>query len=475
MRSEFSKKFVTPQEAVKAVRPGDWVDYGFGAGFPELLDRALAARKEELKDVKIRGGLVIRPKIEVVEADPQQEAFTYYSWHIGDYERKLQSRGLCHFVPMILRFLPELYRSHIRVDVAFVPVSVPDEDGYCGLGISNYAWKTIMSRARTVVFEINEHLPRLKGVDGSHRVSLSDADYVVEGEHEPLPVRSYREPSETEQKIARLVVDEIPDGAVLSLGVGGVPYTVARMLAQSDVKDLGCHTGTISDAFMELYRAGKLTNGKKEIDRGLSTWNLAMGSEEFYRWLDEEPAAQTAPESTAQAPAQEETAAPAESVPAVGTVLLSANYTGTPLPDNYTMDKLSLGALETVNPILGHLRSTYGYRDHPVDGEYKFHNGVDIGGQMGEPIGAFAAGTVEYIGENDDHGLYLQIDHGNGVKSFYAHCSKLLVSQGQQVAMGETVALVGSTGVSTGPHLHFEIKCAGVHVDPAYYLTFLTD
>lgn len=192
-------------------------------------------------------------------------------------------------------------------------------------------------------------------------------------------------------------------------------------------------------------------------------------------WLDEEPAAQDAPETTAQAPAQEETAAPAESVPAVGTVLLSANYTGTPLPNNYTMDKLSLGALETVNPILGHLRSTYGYRDHPVDGEYKFHNGVDIGGQMGEPIGAFAAGTVEYIGENDDHGLYLQIDHGNGVKSFYAHCSKLLVSQGQQVAMGETVALVGSTGVSTGPHLHFEIKCAGVHVDPAYYLTFLTD
>lgn len=192
-------------------------------------------------------------------------------------------------------------------------------------------------------------------------------------------------------------------------------------------------------------------------------------------WLDEEPAAQTAPETTAQAPAQEETAAPAESVPAVGTVLLSANYTGTPLPNNYTMDKLSLGALETVNPILGHLRSTYGYRDHPVDGEYKFHNGVDIGGQMGEPIGAFAAGTVEYIGENDDHGLYLQIDHGNGVKSFYAHCSKLLVSQGQTVAAGETVALVGSTGVSTGPHLHFEIKCAGVHVDPAYYLTFLTD
>lgn len=184
---------------------------------------------------------------------------------------------------------------------------------------------------------------------------------------------------------------------------------------------------------------------------------------------------ETAPEPQAQAQPEAAAAQPEETVPAVGTVLLSANYEGPALPNNYTMDKLSLGALETVNPILGHLNSVYGYRDHPVDGEYKFHNGVDIGGQMGAPIGAFAAGTVEYIGENDDHGLYLQIDHGNGVKSFYAHCSKLCVSQGQTVATGETVALVGSTGVSTGPHLHLEIKCNGVHVDPAYYVTFLTD
>ena len=184
---------------------------------------------------------------------------------------------------------------------------------------------------------------------------------------------------------------------------------------------------------------------------------------------------ETAPEPQAQTQPEAAAAQPEETVPAVGTVLLSANYEGPALPNNYTMDKLSLGALETVNPILGHLNSVYGYRDHPVDGEYKFHNGVDIGGQMGDPIGAFAAGTVEYIGENDDHGLYLQIDHGNGVKSFYAHCSKLCVSQGQTVAAGETVALVGSTGVSTGPHLHLEIKCNGVHVDPAYYVTFLTD
>lgn len=283
-------RYVTPEQAAElAVRDGDWVDYGFGAGFPELMDKALAARKGKVKDVKIRGGLVIRPRIEVVEADPEQESFRYYSWHIGDYERKLQSRGLVEFLPTMLRSLPVLYRQHIRVDVAFVPVSRPDENGYCGLGISNYCWRTIFENARTVVFEINEHYPRLQGVDGSHRVHLSEADYVVEGEHEPMPQRTYRAASETDRKIAELVMGEIPDGAVLSLGVGGVPFTVASMVAESDLKDIGCHTGTISDAFMMMYRAGKLTNARKEFDTGLSTWNLAMGSQELYDWLDAEP------------------------------------------------------------------------------------------------------------------------------------------------------------------------------------------
>jgi len=289
MLSDYRSKFVTPEEAAKAVRSGDWVDYGFGGGFPELMDKALAGRKGELKDVKIRGGLVIRPRIEAVECDPEQKSFHYYSWHIGDYERKLQSRGLCQFIPMILRFLPDLYRSHIRVDVAFVPVSAPDDKGYCGLGISNYAWRTIFENARTVVFEINERLPRLHGPEGSHRVHLSEADFIVEGEHEPLPLRSYKEPSDIDIAIAKNVLAEIPDGATLSLGVGGVPFTVAKMLADSDLKDLGCWTGTISDAYLALYQAGKLTNRRKEIDTGYATWNLAMGSQALYDWLEAEP------------------------------------------------------------------------------------------------------------------------------------------------------------------------------------------
>ena len=289
MFSNYQSKFVTPEVAAKAVQSGDWVDYGFGGGFPELMDKAIAARKEELKDVKIRGGLVIRHRIEVIECDPEQSAFHYYSWHIGDYERKMQAKGLVQFMPMILRFLPDLYRYHIRCDVACVPVSKPDAQGYCGLGISNYAWRTIFENARTVIFEINEHMPTLHGVDGSHRVHLSEADFIVEGEHEPLPLRTYKDPTDIDIAIAKNVLAEIPDGATLSLGVGGVPFTVAKMLAESDLKDLGCHTGTISDAYLALYKAGKLTNKRKEVDNGYSTWNLAMGSQELYDWLQNEP------------------------------------------------------------------------------------------------------------------------------------------------------------------------------------------
>ena len=290
MLEQYRAKFVSAAAAVQsAVRSGDWVDYGFGAAFPELLDRALAEQKGKLRDIRIRGGLVIAPHIEAIEQDPGQESFHWYSWHIGDLERKLQSQGLVHFVPALLRSVPELYRRHIRTDVAFVPVSKPDDNGYFSLGLCNYTWKTIIENARTVVFEVNEHFPALYGVDGSHRVHISQADYVVEGEHSPLPTRSYKAPTEIERRIAEFVVAEIPDGATLSLGVGGIPFTIANMIAESDLRGLGCHTGTISDAFLAIWKAGKLTNARKAFDTGLSTWNLAMGSQELYDWLHEEP------------------------------------------------------------------------------------------------------------------------------------------------------------------------------------------
>ncbi len=170
---------------------------------------------------------------------------------------------------------------------------------------------------------------------------------------------------------------------------------------------------------------------------------------------------------TAQASAQ------ADAVPA-GAVISVSDYSGDPLPEKYTMDLVSLGGLVTADPVVGRLTSGYGYRDHPISGKYHFHGGADISGSEGDPIGAFADGEVEYIGKDDSYGLYLQVDHGNGIKSFYAHCSKLCVSKGQVVKLGEKVAEIGATGTATGPHLHLEVKYNNLHLNPEYYVKFVS-
>lgn len=184
-----------------------------------------------------------------------------------------------------------------------------------------------------------------------------------------------------------------------------------------------------------------------------------------YLYLKQPASGRTSGTQPAAAP---ETAA----VPAVGSLVQSAQYSGEALPANYTMDQLSLGGLSTVTPLLGHLTSGYGYREHPIAGVHRFHGGVDIRGSAGDPIRAFAAGVVEYVGQDDSYGLYLQLDHGNGIKSFYAHCQSVCVTKGQAVAAGEVIAAVGSSGAATGPHLHLELKWNRLHLNPAYYVQF---
>ncbi len=158
---------------------------------------------------------------------------------------------------------------------------------------------------------------------------------------------------------------------------------------------------------------------------------------------------------------------------AVGQVYIAAEEGLRELPAGYTYDMLSLGGMERVTPVLGVISSGYGYRDHPLSGQDLVHNGVDIVGDVGDPIYAFGGGTVEYIGESDIYGNYLRIDHGNGVKSFYAHCNQLLVTKGDVIEVGDIIAEVGATGNVTGPHLHFELLCNDVHIDPALYIDSL--
>lgn len=140
--SEYKSKLRTPEDAVKIVKSGDWVDYVTALGMPILLDRALAKRKDELFDVKIRGNLLFGP-IEVVECDPSQEHFIYNSWHCSSYERKLCDRGLCYYIPMIFRNITAYYRNFLDVNVAMMCVTPMDEHGYFNLSTSTGVAKGI--------------------------------------------------------------------------------------------------------------------------------------------------------------------------------------------------------------------------------------------------------------------------------------------------------------------------------------------
>ncbi len=120
----------------------------------------------------------------------------------------------------------------------------------------------------------------------------------------------------------------------------------------------------------------------------------------------------------------------------------------------------------------GNVYSKFGYRIAPTKGASTYHRGVDIGGAQGASIVASLAGTVEDVGYNVTAGNYVNINHGNGVVTRYLHCSKILVSVGDHVDQGEVISLVGSTGVSTGPHLHFSLIINGNYVDPLLYISY---
>ena len=209
--------------------------------------------------------------------------------------------------------------------------------------------------------------------------------------------------------------------------------------------------------------------GENALYAAQAAWLSGFGRQEGTGTLGLKIDPQATP-AVAATPAPQPEVTP-EPTPTPEPAVEHVDYTGPALPDNTSMDKYQLDVGETVSPVMGVLTSPFGWREHPVDGEEKFHNGVDLAVNTGTQVKAFADGVVDYIGDDpDQYGLYLQISHANGVKSFYAHCSQLLVSQGQTVKAGDTVALSGDTGNTTGPHLHLELRFNGVRINPIYYI-----
>lgn len=286
--SQYKSKLRTADEAVMAVKSGDWVDYTTNVGFPKGLDAALAKRRDELKNVRIQGNLMFGP-ISTVECDPEGKHFNYCTWHCSGYERKLCDRGRGFFTPMIFRNLSWYYENFLDVDVCMVTVSPMDKHGFFSFGSSVGVAKSICRKAKAVIVEVNENVPRILG-GCDEAIHISEVDMIVEGANEPLAELSNPAPSEADRKIASYVLPHIKSGATIQLGIGGMPNALGELIADSDLRDLGMHTELCSDGYLAMFKEGKLTNRLKTVNRDKGVLGLAIGSHELYDWVDDNPA-----------------------------------------------------------------------------------------------------------------------------------------------------------------------------------------
>ena len=291
--SEYKSKLRTPDEAVKCVKSGDWVDYTGSMGFPVKLDEALSKRRDELNRVRVQGNLMFGP-IQAVECDPSQEHFVYNTWHCSGYERKLCDRGLCFFTPMIFRNLSWYYRQFIHVNVAMMTVGPMDRHGYFNLSCVTGMSKFILDQADVVILEVNEHAPKLRG-GFDEVIHISEADMVVESGLSSYSTVPAAAPKPEDVAIASYILPQIPDGATVQLGIGGLPNALGEQIAKSDLKDLGMHTELCSDAYLSMYQNGKLTNRRKTLHKNKGVAGLITGSQALYDWVDDNPGIIAAP------------------------------------------------------------------------------------------------------------------------------------------------------------------------------------
>lgn len=297
---EYKKKLVTPEEAVKVVKSGDWIEYGFGHTKPIALDKALAARKGELKDINIRHTLTLTPQA-CIEADPEGSVFTLQDWHFSGYVRKLHDRGRAYYHPMIFRNQPLFYRKSIKsIDVSMLRVTKMNKDGFFNFHNGCASVRAACDISKKIILEVNPNLPWAMG-GRDEVVHISEVAYITEFESkvEAIPPAA---PTDIDKAIANHIVPLIPSGSCIQLGIGGLPNVIGTMLAESDVKDLGCHTEMLVDAYYHMHEAGKLTNRKKGVDKNKSVYAFAAGSPFLYEWMNFNPSLATYPVSYTNAP-----------------------------------------------------------------------------------------------------------------------------------------------------------------------------
>ncbi len=295
-------------------------------------------------------------------------------------------------------------------------------------------------------------------------------------------------PATREQRaVARLVIC----GAIFVLLVAVkllFPQTVSR-LAQSAGQLIGRDAdfqaafaavgraisgeAAVGDSLQDAYTA--VFSPAEDVPAGptrtaAAVQTVPLPGTELLKYL-EEPLpvpAEAAEETAVEVPLPEELPPAEEPEEETATAALSYVYTMPALPDNASLEQRNLG-FPHVTPVVGAFSSGFGWREHPIQGGNKFHYGLDLAADTGTDILAFADGEVYATGESSTLGQYIILQHREGYRTLYAHCSQVTVQRGP-VSAGEKIAEVGDSGMATGPHLHFALQDGELYLNPIYYV-----
>ncbi|AIO18936.1 Succinyl-CoA:coenzyme A transferase [Candidatus Izimaplasma bacterium HR1] len=276
-------KYITIEQALELVKEGDHIVAGMAASEGREFFLNLHKVSERLNHLTIDNCLPMQP-YEFMVNEKYSENFTVNSWFFsGDIRKAFKNKNVS-FIPNQLHFAGVRRLEHKKPNIYVGNCTEPDKHGFVSLSLSNVYEKVMIESADIVILETNPKLPRTLG---DLEVHENEVDFFVKTDY-LAPVLPDTVPNEKDIKIGELIAGKINDGDTIQLGIGGIPNAVAAAL--KDKKDLGVHTEMLTTGFMKLFKSGAVNNKKKTLHKGKMVAAFALGTQELYDFIDDNPA-----------------------------------------------------------------------------------------------------------------------------------------------------------------------------------------
>lgn len=282
MNYDYSSKVITLQQALNLVKPNDYIVTGMCIAEAKDFMSKLHTIADRVEDVTVSNCIPMEDH-EFFSNPAYRSKFMLETWFYTPTLRRCHKNGNVSFIPNHLHLAARKRLDFKKPNIYVGSACVPDKHGFISLSLSTTYEKKMIEAADISILEINPNYPR---TFGDIQVHVSEIDYLVEANYEPLAI-PIAPCSDKDKKIGKYIAELVEDGSCIQLGIGGIPNAVAEAL--KDKRELGIHTEMFSDGMMNLFRAGAITGKYKNIQKGRMVATFAMGTPELYKFLDNNP------------------------------------------------------------------------------------------------------------------------------------------------------------------------------------------